>query len=215
MTSSESEQQSTSTQDSGQQLRREATELVKMVFLFLILFLTLRTFVIEGYEVRGDSMLPNLEDGDRILVFKFTHRLAKWSIFSGMEPITAGDVVVFDSLEDGNKRYIKRVIAKGPQAGAPNTVAAGSEEQAKGPVVEYTRGKVYVENSLITEDYILEESYNSFTHDKRVLREGEFYVLGDHRSVSKDSRSFGPVKSNQIIGQALLRFWPLSKFGLL
>ncbi len=204
--------------DPKQEIKREVIELVKMVVLFLVIFWTLKTFVVEGYEVQGPSMIPTLDDRERILVFKLPHELSKLPILGAfLEPIKPGDVVVFDSTDEVNKRYIKRVVAKGPGQ-AVNTVAASSRNEdprANSVHVKFEKGAVYVNNRRLDERYLVPTESHSPDTDEIDLRPGEYYVLGDHRSVSKDSRSFRAVNDRQIVGKALLRFWPLSKFGLL
>lgn len=200
-------------QSQGQrEVRREVIELVKMVVLFLVLFLLLKTFVVEGYEVQGDSMYPTLHEGERILVMKLPFKMSHLPLLGSLEPIKQGEIIVFESRDGTLKRYIKRVIARGPSGGA-NTVSA--TEHNAGAHVQYELGDVYVNQRRLEEPYLVEEERESPDVDETTLEEGEYYVLGDHRSMSKDSRSFGPVQEQQIIGEAFLRFWPLSRFGLL
>ncbi len=198
-----------------QEVKREVVELVKMVALFLVLFLFLKTFVVEGYEVQGPSMDPTLHDRERILVWKLPHMLQRMPMFGGIEAVAEGDIVVFKSSVESNKRYIKRVVAKGPEALRDNTVIASTHGDDEHVRVRFRGGKLYVDGEPVDEPYLTELERRSYDRDEAVLRAGQYYVLGDHRSVSKDSRSFGPIKDNQIIGRAWLRFWPLSQFGLL
>ncbi len=198
-------------QPQHQEVRREIIELLKMIALFLVLFLLLKTFVIEGYEVQGPSMFPTLEDGERILVLKLPLKLSHVPLFRRYEPIQSGDIVVFESRDGARKRYIKRVIAKGLKRGA-NTVSANAPG-GDGVLVQFELGDIYVNHRRVDEEYLVPEERDSPDVDEEMLQPGEYYVLGDHRSLSKDSRSFGPVDETQIIGTALLRFWPLSKFG--
>jgi signal peptidase I len=198
--------------DAAQNVRREVYEFVRMVLLFLALFIVLKTFVLEGYEVQGPSMEPTLHNSERILVFKLPHVLR-------MDSIGAGDIVVFDSTDDADKRYVKRVVAKGPKPPHDNTVVAIGEGSfgGRGVSVSLESGRLYVDHHLVHESYLPEEIRESFnaTDPERDLAPGEFYVLGDNRNVSKDSRSFGPIDDQKIIGKAVLRFWPLSKFSIL
>lgn len=146
------------------------------------------TFVAQAFRVQGTSMLPVLEDSERIIVNKLGYRL---------HAVERGDVVVFWYPRDPSVSFIKRVV------GLP------------GDTVEIRHGVVYVNGAAIREDYLApayrdEESYRSI-----LVPKGYYYVLGDHRNSSNDSRSWGEVPEKYIYGKAFLRFWPLSKIGLI
>lgn len=200
-----------------QELKREILDFVKLIVWFLIIFLGLRTYVIEGYEVQGPSMTPTLENNERILVLKLPHILSQYSLFSGMAAIEPGDIVVFDSPDAAKKRYVKRVIGVGPEAQDPGTVAATSAhgEPTKTVPILFQHGTVYVNNVKVEEDYLTDEAKMSPDVDKLELGPGEYYVLGDNRRVSKDSRSFHAIDDDRIIGKAVLRFWPPNKVSFL
>jgi signal peptidase I len=112
--------------------------------------------------------------------------------------------VVFNRPEEGGRRYVKRVIAAGPagETDAPTSVV-------------FEKGRVFVNNQLLDEPYLTPEERDSPLEFQATLTEGQYFVLGDHRSVSKDSLRFGPIAENQVIGKAFLRIWPLGKAGLL
>jgi signal peptidase I len=199
------------------EVKREITEFVKMVVWFLVLFFVIRGWVIEGYEVQGPSMIPALHDRERILVFKLPHMLSQWGIFSGIEALKEGNIVVFNSTNDPGKRYVKRVIAKGPHRSS-NTVDASRQDgdMADAVHVRVAEGQVYVNNQRVPEEFTNPDDAPSIeTYKEVTLGPGEYYVLGDNRNISKDSRYFGAVDDGQVVGRAVLRFWPLSKFGFL
>lgn len=202
-----------------QELKREVLDFVKLVVWFLIIFLGLRQYVIEGYEVQGESMEPTLTDNERILVFKLPHVLSKYSLFSGLNALEPGDIVVFDSPDNSDKRYVKRVIAMGPKERSSRTVGAQSEDTKTDPsqqvLVTYDDGDVFVNNQKIEEDYLGSRSRRTGEPQRLLLNAGEYYVLGDNRAVSKDSRSFNAIADRAIIGKAVIRFWPPSKISLL
>jgi signal peptidase I len=198
-----------------QEVRREIVEFVKLVVWFLVLFVVLRTYVIEGYEVQGPSMEPTLHDRERILVFKFPHLISQISLFSWVEPFDSGDIVVFKSPDELQKRYVKRVIAVGPNV-RPNTVVAEAQHGSVEFVpVEIEDGKVYINHQLLDEPYLPKGIAFGRDEANAEVLAGELYVMGDNRGVSKDSRAFGPIDSERIIGRAALRFWPLSRFGFI
>ncbi len=202
-----------------QELKREVLDFLKLVVWFLIIFLGLRQYVIEGYEVQGESMEPTLSNNQRILVFKLPHELSKFSPFRGLDAIEPGDIVVFESPDNSTKRYVKRVIAMGPKKQSGRTVGAQGPEDAGDPIqkvlVTYERGEVYVNNKKIEETYVEHGARRADEHQELLLSPGEYYVLGDNRNVSKDSRSFNAIADETIIGKAVIRFWPPSEISLL
>ena len=202
-----------------QELKREVLDFVKLVVWFLIIFLGLREFVIEGYEVQGESMEPTLSNNERILVFKLPHQLSKLSLFRGIDAIHSGDIVVFESPDNKDKRYVKRVIAMGPKKRSGRMVGAEGPEGAGDPVgevlVTFERGEVFVNNRKLEEAYVAPGAGRSQERQTLYLGQGEYYVLGDNRNVSKDSRSFDAISDGAIIGRAVIRFWPPSEISFL
>jgi len=121
-------------------IRREFFELIRLVIVFLLVFWAVKFFIVEGYEVQGESMLPTLADKDRILVFKLPQHLHKVPPFQRWQPFHTGDILVLDGF--GNKRLIKRLIAYNPRQPG-RTVNAQSETDAPsvqdGVKVEFDR----------------------------------------------------------------------------
>ncbi len=144
-------------------------------------------FVVQPVKVEGTSMEPRFEAQDRILVNKFVY------YFSEVE---RGDIVVFWYPKDQTKSFIKRAI------GLP------------GETVEMRSGVVYLNGEELSEPYLPTESdYRSFP--LQVVPPDHYFVLGDHRTSSNDSRDWGFVPGQNIFGEAVFRYWPLSKLGLI
>jgi len=143
-------------------------------------------FLYQPVKVEGVSMMPSLEDQERIFVNKFVYRL---------EPIGRGDIVVFRYPFDPSKSYIKRVIAM-----------AGDRIRIDG-------GQVYVNDQALDEDYVPPAYTDSRSYREITVPDHHFFVLGDHRSMSSDSRDFGPVDQSLIYGKAVFGYWPMDKLG--
>ena len=154
---------------------------VAVLFCFFLI-----TFVAQAFRVQGTSMLPLLEDGERIIVNKFIYRF---------HPIERGDVVVFWYPKDPSVSFIKRVV------GLP------------GDLVEIRSGVLQVNGQVVREDYLAPRFRDTDTYPPTEVRKGYYFVLGDHRNSSNDSRSWGDVPEKYIYGRAVFRFWPLSKLG--
>src|SRR3954469_5275557 len=145
-------------------------------------------FLYEPVKVEGTSMLPGLQDQERIFINKFVYR---W------EPISRGDIVVFRYPRDTSKSFIKRVIAVG------------------GDRIVIDKGRVYLNGELIREPHVPREYVYMRSTTEITVPIGEFFVMGDHRSMSDDSRDFGPVDDEFITGKAVFVYWPMDKLGLL
>src|ERR1700691_4343067 len=156
----------------------------------LILSLAISAFIIvfiyQPVKVEGTSMMPSLADQERIFVNKFVYRL---------EPISRGDIVVFRYPRDPSKSYIKRVIG-----------VAGDRIRIDG-------GQVYVNGEALDEDYVAPAYDDARSFAETVVRPHRYFVLGDHRSMSSDSREFGPVNQSSIYGKAVFGYWPMDKLG--
>jgi signal peptidase I len=145
-------------------------------------------FLYQPVKVEGTSMMPGLEDQERIFVNKFVYR---W------EPIQRGDIVVFRYPRDTSKSYIKRVIG------------------IAGDRIRIEDGQVYVNGEALAEDYVPSDYADARSLDEKVVPRNSFFVLGDHRTMSNDSRDFGFVNERYIYGKAVFGYWPMEKLGRL
>ncbi|HUJ93822.1 MAG TPA: signal peptidase I [Terriglobales bacterium] len=156
----------------------------------LVISLAISAFIIiflyQPVKVEGTSMMPSLEDQERIFVNKFVYRL---------EAIQRGDIVVFRYPRDPSKSFIKRVIG-----------LAGDRIRIEG-------GQVYVNGEPLEEDYVPRAYEDQRSYVEIVVPPNSFFVLGDHRSMSNDSRDFGPVNESYIYGKAVFGYWPVDKLG--
>jgi signal peptidase I len=151
------------------------------ISLFIILFLY------QPVRVEGTSMLPRLQDQDRLFINKFAYRF---------ESIHRGDVVVFLYPGDHTKSYIKRVIA------------------LPGDTLRIDRGTVYVNDIALKEPYVPNRFRDDRSEPERIIPKGDFWVMGDHRNISSDSRDFGPVPRPLIYGKAAFVYWPMDQTGV-
>jgi signal peptidase I len=145
-------------------------------------------FLYQPVKVEGTSMLPSLQHEERIFINKFVYRF---------ESVNRGDVVVFRYPRDPSKSYIKRVI------GVP------------GDRVRIEDGRVYLNGQQLAETYVPEEFTDHRTMREMVVPEDTYFLLGDHRNASNDSRDFGAVPRGYIYGKAVFVYWPVEKVGLL
>ena len=144
-------------------------------------------FLYQPVRVEGTSMLPMLEDQDRLFINKMAYRVSD---------IHRGDVVVFLYPHDRSKSYIKRVIA------------------LPGDSLRIDHGQVYVNNQPIEEKYVPQRYTDDRSQPGIVIPEHEYFVMGDHRSISSDSRDFGPVDRDLIYGKAAFVYWPMEQVGV-
>jgi signal peptidase I len=189
-------------QTSSQETRRErrarrriprksggAIEFVVILLIsFALVFGFVRPFVVEAFYIPSQSMVPTLKVQDRVLVNKFIYRFS--------EP-ERRDIVVFQSVEGGGEDLIKRVV------GLP-----GDEIAVRG-------GRLFVNGEPQTEPYVNKKFPDRSTFAPTRVPKGHYFMMGDNRANSRDSRFFGPVPEKNIEGEAFLRFWPLDRIGSL
>jgi len=152
----------------------------------VVLAIIMIVFIYQPVKVEGTSMMPSLTNQERIFINKFTYRFGS---------IERGDMVVFWFPLDKTKSYIKRVI------GLP------------GDKVAIENGAVLVNGKPIDEGYVSEEYRDHNSYPEVEVEPGHYYVLGDHRNSSNDSRAWGTVERDYIYGKAVFVYWPLDKMG--
>jgi signal peptidase I len=144
-------------------------------------------FLYQPVRVEGTSMLPVLEDQDRLFINKMAYRVGE---------IHRGDVVVFLYPHDHEKSYIKRVIA------------------LPGDTLRIDHGQVIVNGARVAESYVPRRFADERSQPEMAVPEHEYFVMGDHRSISSDSRDFGPVDRDLIYGKAAFVYWPMDQAGV-
>jgi signal peptidase I len=170
--------------------KQSAVDLISMWLGNLVVSLLTAAFVViflyQPVKVEGTSMLPGLEDQERIFVNRFVYRL---------EPISRGDVIVFRYPKDTSKSYIKRVIG------------------VAGDRIHIVDGLVYVNGEALSEDYVPQQYADWRSVPELTVPQGSFFMMGDHRNMSSDSRDFGPVEQKFVVGKAVFGYWPFEKLG--
>ena len=169
-------------------LRNEIRVWTRDLLIAIGLALVIIVFLYQPVKVEGTSMAPLLSDQERIFINKFVYRF---------EPIQRGDVVVFWYPLDRSKSFIKRVI------GLP------------GETIETRQGVVYVNGRAIEEPYVPAQYEDLSDFGPVRVPQNSYFVMGDHRISSNDSRVFGPVASRYIYGRAVFAYWPVDHFGSL
>lgn len=170
----------------------EVLEYVKLILIVIVISLLITNYVLQRNTVKGESMVPTLQDGDELFVEKVSRYFGKINRF---------DIITVDTkgLDPRPNHIIKRVV------GLP------------GETVEIKDNQVYI-NGEVLEEPFLPEGVPTIPHNpafnKVVLAENEYYCLGDNRNNSNDSRSFGPVPQANIMGKLLIRFYPFDHFGV-
>lgn len=166
--------------------RAAIKEFVKFIVIVGAIVLPIRFYVAQPFIVRGDSMVPTFENGDYLIIDEFSYRFLRTAV--------RGETIVFRYPNDPSKFFIKRVI------GLP-----GETVRIEGGVL-----------SIQYDGKIADDPYSEFIGQLYpdgvwVLHEGEYFVMGDNRQFSSDSRSWGPLPQELIIGRALIRLWPVAE----
>lgn len=158
-------------------------EILNTAIVSLAIFLVFYVFLIQPHRVKGESMMPNLQDGELILTEKVSYRFS--------EP-KRGDIIVFKAPGTRDVDYIKRII------GLP------------GDHLIISDGTIYVDSRTLKEKY---ETQSTNSSVDLTIPSNEYFVLGDNRAASSDSRTFGPIRRSVIEGRAWIVYWPLIKLG--
>ncbi len=167
-------------------------ESVETVIIALVIFLVVYLFIGQPHRVDGDSMLPNFENGELIITDKLTYKFRSPK---------RGEVIIFKSPLDNKKVFIKRII------GLP------------GETITISNGSVFINGQKLTENYIHQSTDVIFgpfikENETKQIPADSFFVMGDNRANSLDSRELGFIKKPNIIGKAWVIYWPLNKFSL-
>ncbi len=157
-------------------------EVIKVVLISLAIIVPIRLFLVQPFYVEGASMEPNFYDKEYLIINEISYRF---------DQPQRGEVVIFKSPTDDRVYYIKRVIA------------------LPGEAIEMRAGQVYINNQELKESYIAKFSNDDYA--QVTLKEDQYYLLGDNRTNSHDSRKFGPVAQERIIGKVWLRGWPIDR----
>ena len=169
-------------------------EISKVVIISLAIIVPVRYFLIQPFFVNGASMEPQFHDGEYLIVDELSYRIT--------DP-KRGEVIIFKYPKDPSQYYIKRII------GLP------------GEKIKINQEKITIFNSENSDGFTLDESNYLLDGKKRdfsmetKLSDGEYFVMGDNRRASSDSRTWGALPENFIIGRAWIRAWPLDKIDIL
>jgi signal peptidase I len=159
---------------------------LKEIFFATLTAVLIIVFLVQPVRVEGNSMQPRLHDSERVFVNKFLYRVSE---------IERGDIIVFWYPGNTSKSFIKRVI------GLP------------GETVEISGGQVRLDGKPYQEPYVPPEFEDRSDFGPVTIPENHYFVMGDHRNTSNDSRSWGTLSANLIFGKAIFRYWPLSRIG--
>jgi signal peptidase I len=174
------------------------TDLMETIVISLSIFLVVYLFFMQPHQVNGQSMVPNFQSGDYVLTDKISYKLG--------EP-QRGDIIVFHAPPAANCAkgtgcdFIKRILA------------------LPGETVEITNDSIFINGRPLAEPYVPEdfETLPGFYTQSGPITLGadEYFAVGDNRPHSSDSRSWGPIKKNEIVGKAFFRYWPLNTVGMI
>lgn len=162
---------------------------LEIVFLALVLYVVIQ-YAVQTVHVLGSSMFPTLHDNDLLVASKISYKLHQPQ---------RGDIIVFKPPDEASRDFIKRIIA------------------LPGERIRIVSGVVYINDQVLREPYLPEKwTYNNnwpASGQDQILPPNMYFVMGDNRNHSSDSRTFGPITLDSILGKAEVRIWPLSAIG--
>ncbi len=169
--------------------KNEVMEWIESIVIAVVIALLIKTFILNTTFVKGNSMYPTLHEKDRL----FANKIQLY--FSRPK---RGDIVLIDAPDQNKKKYIKRVVG------------------LEGDKIDIIDGKVYLNGQALDEEYTEPDSYTDvYSNDSWLVDKGHIFVLGDNRApgASKDSRYFGQVAEDSVLGIAKYRYYPFGRFG--
>lgn len=174
-------------------LKNHLIELIEFVAIVGAIVVVIHFFVAEPHKVSGKSMFPTFHDGDYLITNKLHTRFSQ---------IKRGEVIIFENPKNKEQDFIKRVL------GLPNDK------------IKIQGGQLFINGKLVDESYLPKDTQTfveSFMDEGEeiTVSENSYFVIGDNRGGSSDSREFGPVPKELIVGQAWIRYWPPKQFGLI
>lgn len=181
-------------------------ELPVLVLIALVLAVLVKTLAFQAFYIPSESMVETLQVNDRVLVNKISYRVG--------EP-QRGDVVVFDRTPDTDESLfgaLLRNLAESIGVRTPEADLIKRVVALPGETIEIRQNTVFVDGVVIEEGYLAEATRTS-RMDPITIPEGEFFVMGDNRSRSLDSRSFGTISRDEIVGRAFVIIWPTSRWS--
>ena len=178
---------------SGQSLKTHVIDFIQSVVVIGAIFALIYLFIAQPHKVSGNSMVPTFHNGDYILTDKVTYR------FTNPQ---RGDIIVLKNPRNENQDFIKRVVA------------------FPGDSIKVEDGQLYINDLLVQELYLTPNTQTNpgnFLQDSRKVKVGpnQFFVFGDNRDASSDSREWGAITKEEIVGRVIFRYFPLNAFGII
>lgn len=183
-------------------------ELPVLIVVSIVVAIVIKTFFFQAFYIPSASMVPSLEVNDRVLVNKLSYQFGA---------IERGDILVFDSPEavEVDRSFLQRVVRRvGEATGlvSPDTVLIKRVIALPGETIEIRDSQIYINDSPIAEPY-LAESVTTRDFDVMTVPADHVFMMGDNRNQSRDSRVFGPISKDEIVGRAFVRVWPASRWS--